>query len=70
MMRGFGIFSGRLIILILFFSPFAAMAHDPLLTILQEELNREMSALNEQKDPPYYIDYRVDEIESKRISKY
>lgn len=38
-----------------------------LLNILTEELNREMAALNEQENPPYYMDYRVDEITSSSI---
>jgi len=65
-MRGFQIFSG--IQLFLHFSFLStAIAQDPLLNILKEELNREITELSEQKDPPYYIDYRVDEIETVSI---
>ena len=39
-------------------------AEDKLMNILDEELNREMDELSEQEDPPYYIDYRVDNISS------
>lgn len=39
-------------------------AEDELLTILTEEIEREMKALSEQENGPYYIDYRVDDMNS------
>src|SRR5690242_223473 len=35
---------------------------DPLLNILDDELNREMVTLKKAETPPYYIDYRVNEL--------
>ncbi len=66
-MRGFHIFSGLLLFLFFCFFTQTSIAQDPLLEILKEELNREMTELGEQKDPPYYIDYRVDEMETISI---
>ena len=43
-------------------------AQDTLLNILSEEINREMDALKSQTIAPYYIDYRVDNINSTTIS--
>ncbi len=63
-MRRFKIFSGKLIFLLFLFLSQTIIAQDPLLTILKEELDRELSELGRQKDPPYYIDYRIDEVES------
>jgi TldD protein len=43
-------------------------SEDKLLTILKEELNREMEGLAESKDPVYYLDYRVDATKSYNFS--
>jgi TldD protein len=40
------------------------IAQDSLLSILNEEIGREMTEFSKQQMPPYYIDYRVDEIHS------
>ena len=40
---------------------------DPLLQILKEELNREMAVLKKEKTPPYYMGYRVDDVNKIRI---
>lgn len=39
-------------------------AQDELLDILVEELNREIETLSKQEYPPYYLDYRVDDVSS------
>ena len=44
------------------------IAQDSLLSILNEEIAREMSELSKQKTPPYYIDYRVDEISASSLT--
>ncbi len=62
MNRLFGII-GFMVILI--FSGIQKLsAQDELLDILVEELNREMETLSEQEYPPYYLDYRVDDVGS------
>lgn len=43
-------------------------AQDPLLDILSEELAREMQELGKQETPPYYMDYRVNDISSVSLS--
>lgn len=43
-------------------------ASDSLLVILQDELNREMKALENEEEPPYFLSFRVDEIKSIEIS--
>jgi TldD protein len=50
------------------FDIFSLKAQDSLLVILTEELEREMTELSKQKMPPYYIDYRVDEIRTINLS--
>ncbi|MGD2034168.1 MAG: TldD/PmbA family protein [Bacteroidales bacterium] len=57
-------FVTKLLIFLLFVPPPDLQAADSLLTILREELTRENNSLAELDDPSYYIDYRVDEIES------
>jgi TldD protein len=42
--------------------------NDTLLDVLQEELSREMNELSKAEIPPYYIHYRVDEINENNIS--
>jgi TldD protein len=37
------------------------VAQDALMKMLSEEINREKTELSKQKNPPYYIDYRVDD---------
>ncbi len=37
-------------------------AQDPLLELLTEELNREMTALQQQEAPPYFISYSVSDV--------
>lgn len=66
-MRGFHIFSSATLILFLFFYSNFLVAQDSLIIILEEELTREMAELGNEKDPPYYIDYRVDELESQSL---
>ncbi|MDX1629503.1 MAG: hypothetical protein R3345_12430, partial [Fulvivirga sp.] len=41
---------------------------DPLLDILEKELNREWEVLSQAKTPAYYISYRVDEVQSLYIN--
>src|SRR5438128_10560497 len=41
---------------------------DILLKTLDDELSREMEALKKKETPPYYIDYRVNEIQVFMIS--
>lgn len=41
-----------------------SIAQDELMGILTEELEREMKTLSEQEYPPYYLDYRVDDVNS------
>jgi TldD protein len=43
-------------------------AQDSLMILLSDEIKREMSELSKQKMPPYYIDYRVDDISSINLS--
>ncbi|MBL7105792.1 MAG: TldD/PmbA family protein [Bacteroidales bacterium] len=45
-----------------------SIAQDKLIQILEEELNREKTALEKQDVPPYYIDYRVNDIYSVGIT--
>ena len=53
------------IIIILFYSGNQiTLAQDELMDILVEELEREMATLSEQEYPPYYLDYRVDDVSS------
>ncbi len=40
---------------------------DPVIQIITDELNREFSRLCEENYPPYYLSYRVDEINSTAI---
>lgn len=56
-----------LMVIILFQGIFDSNAQDPLIDIMADELNREMSRLQEENYPPYYIDYRVNEIYSNTI---
>lgn len=44
-----------------------AIAQDKLVTILDEEIQREMEYLKKQEVPAYYISYRVDEIYSSTL---
>jgi len=66
-MFGFHLLIRILFILLPFCFSVATIAQDTLLSILKEELEREVSELGKQKNPPYYIDYRVDEMESFTI---
>ncbi len=54
-----------LVALIVFYTViFSLRANDALVTILQEELDREVNELFKQDPAPYYIDYKVDDITS------
>jgi TldD protein len=44
-----------------------APAQDDLMNILSEELEREMAELSKEDYPPYYLDYRVDDLNSYSI---
>ena len=56
-----------LFILSLFITDFL-YARDPLLNILEKELEREFSELKNQEIPVYYMNYRVSDMESVVIS--
>lgn len=51
--------------LISYGNPQLRAADDQLLMVLSEEINREMDALSKLETPPYYIDYRVDDIRAR-----
>ena len=61
------LFTPLLFMLALFFTH-NLYARDPLLKILEKELNREFSELKKQEIPVYYMNYRVSDIESVVIS--
>jgi TldD protein len=46
----------------------AVKASDSLLVILQEELDREMESLEKEEEPPYFLSFRVDEINAIEVS--
>ena len=50
------------------FSPMAKSASDSLLVILQEELDREMEILSKEEEPPYFMSFRVDDINVIELS--
>lgn len=50
------------------FSQLNLFAQDKLLTILEEELQREFKALSNEDVAPYYIEYRVEEINILKIT--
>ncbi|MBA7538776.1 hypothetical protein ES705_31053 [subsurface metagenome] len=62
-MTGFHKYASKMMFFLLPFFTIVLGAQDSLLNILSDELEREVIELSKQKDPPYYIDYRVDEIE-------
>ncbi len=43
-------------------------AQDSLLLLLESELDREMKELGKEQNPPYYIDYRVEELHSATVA--
>lgn len=43
-------------------------AQDPLVEIMKEEVEREMNLLKYEDFPPYFIDYRINEIKSYTVS--
>lgn len=45
-----------------------AIGQEVLLEIMEEELNREMESLQKAEFPPYFIDYRVDDVSDVTIS--
>lgn len=55
------------LVLILGVSFRPAAAQEPLLPILANELDREMSELKKQETPPYYLSFRVDDITTETI---
>lgn len=57
-----------LIIGIIIFNRDIGKASDSLLVILQDELNREMQALEKEGEPPYFLSFRVDEISAIEVS--
>jgi TldD protein len=48
--------------------PLHAQDEDPLLKTMGDELDREMEALKKAEIPPYYIDYRINELYLSSIS--
>lgn len=47
-----------------FFSPrSSAQSQDELMTMLEKELNREMESLKKAPIPPYFLEYRVEDVE-------
>lgn len=56
------------IFILLFASGNLLMAQDKLLELLTDEMNREMSVLKSQENPPYYMCYRVDDVRKFSIS--
>jgi TldD protein len=59
----------RIMLAVLFLFPgiYDSNAQDTLINIMADELDREMLRLQEENYPPYYIDYRVNEINSNTI---
>ncbi|MFH1320569.1 MAG: TldD/PmbA family protein [Bacteroidota bacterium] len=55
------------LVLSLFFANISR-AQDKLLDILSDELNLQMTGLKDQETPPYYMNYRVDELFTTEIS--
>ena len=59
---------------VIFISLFAAAssslltAQDKLLDLLTDEMNREMSVLKSQENPPYYMCYRVDDVRRASVN--
>ena len=51
-----------------FFVPTMLSAQDVLLDILIDELDREMTALQAEETPPYFISYSVSDVHSTRVS--
>lgn len=45
-----------------------AVGQEVLLDVMEEELNREMESLQKAEFPPYFIDYRVDDVADVTIS--
>jgi TldD protein len=60
--RGLKYMAGKVALLLVIFIAQPLLAEDSLLKILQEELDLEFTALQEEKIPPYYIEYRVSDI--------
>lgn len=58
----------RLLFIFLFISTVAFSQDDKLLNILQAELNREVTEFTRVSQPPYFIDYRVNDSESALIA--
>jgi predicted Zn-dependent protease len=56
-----------LLLVATFFPAGPAQAQDPLLDVLEEELNRQMMGLQNEEIPPYHINYRVFEVSSVNI---
>ena len=48
--------------LFLMFVPQVIIAQEKLLDIMSSELERNMEVLKNQENPPYYINYRIDDI--------
>jgi TldD protein len=49
---------------LVFLSLFSVNAQDSLMNILKKELNREVEGFKNAENPPYFIEYRVDDINS------
>lgn len=55
-------------ILFLILISFSSYSQDKLLSILSDELNREMDILKKQENAPYYMNYRINDVHTYRIS--
>ncbi|MBU1297993.1 MAG: TldD/PmbA family protein [Bacteroidetes bacterium] len=56
------------IFILLFVSACLLTAQDKLLELLTDEMNREMSVLKSQENPPYFMCYRVDDVRRASVS--
>ncbi|MDP2207444.1 MAG: TldD/PmbA family protein [Bacteroidota bacterium] len=56
------------IFILLFASACLLTAQDKLLELLTDEMNREMSVLKSQENPPYFMCYRVDDVRRVSVS--
>lgn len=62
-------FSVKILLLFtILYLPVMLFAHDRLVDLLVEEMNREMMVLQTQETPPYYISYTVSDVHSTAVS--
>ncbi len=59
---------GAVFLFLILFSSIAKSASDSLLVILQEELDREMKVLSKEEEPPYFMSFRIDDIQVMELS--